>query len=112
MKVPTKELIEHYLALKKQKTEAQRLVDAIDRQLNPVSDELKTYVAEAGGADKTTTRCGFILSMRFFRGGMPKWKDEFIKLADRHGENGAQAAIELQAQAPPIFQLHVEPVAP
>lgn len=104
VEVPSREEIDAYLEFERQRKEAQRLVDTIERQAKPLKEKLRAYVEANGGVDRTTVRCGVVIALRA-RGGVPKWKDEFIAVA------GAQAAIEIQAKTPPIYLLVVEPTA-
>jgi hypothetical protein len=101
----TKDEIERFIALEKERKSLTRDGDAKERAAKPLKEKIKKYIEEKGGSDRTTTHYGYVLALVPYRQKQVEWKNEFIVVA------GEEKAVELQEAMPMTYSLSVEPAA-
>lgn len=100
----TREEIEQYLALETERKALARQVDNRERAAAPLKKKLRAWVEAHGGADRTCVHFGYVLAL-LARAGVPRWKDEFLRVA------GLEETEQVAAAAPPTYTLNVEPAS-
>ncbi|MCE9605091.1 MAG: hypothetical protein K8U03_09350 [Planctomycetia bacterium] len=96
--------IKHYLELEDNRKTLNRLAGSVERQGDPIYEDLLEHTRANGGVEKEVVHAGYRLTIHTVEGTV-KWKDEFIKLA------GAAMAEDLQSKAEKREKLEIEPLA-
>lgn len=94
----TEPQLAEYFRLNSERQDLQRRADAIDRQLQPTKDAIKSMLEESG---KTSLKRGQFTAQLVDGRALVNWKDEFVRAAD------ADTAAQIQAAAPKSKYLQV-----
>lgn len=97
----TKAELQDYVANREKKLAADRLSRALDDKLNPVKEKISEYIDQHGGADRTTTKHGFVLHKEL-QPGVPKYKDEFLKIATEKEVKAIERPIQEKISVSPV----------
>lgn len=101
---PTEEELATYYEKDQERLAASRRAENLKKSLEPMRKRLDEYAKKHGGADRTTTRFGYVIRMQTGK-RYPNWKELFI------GETSAERAEEEHQKTPTSDYVVVEKAA-